>query len=76
MRLEDRRSGLTGFRRVTGAGRRWSRRRRVRVRMNRSRLGAWEGGRWLNGDQTHQGRHVNFPRGTWSQQRVKIYRYR
>ena len=37
--------------------------------------GAWRGGRWLNGDQTHQGRHVRLPGDTWRVQRVRLYRY-
>ncbi|HYW70473.1 MAG TPA: DUF5597 domain-containing protein [Pyrinomonadaceae bacterium] len=38
--------------------------------------GKWQPGRWLNGDQTHQGRHVRLPPGTFGMQRVKLYRYR
>jgi hypothetical protein len=39
-----------------------------------------EDGRWaplrrLNGDQTHQGRHVRLPPGEVSLQRVVLYRY-
>lgn len=37
--------------------------------------GTWTGGRWLNGDETHQGRHVHLPDGRWSMLRVKLYRY-
>jgi beta-galactosidase GanA len=37
--------------------------------------GSWVGGRWLNGDETHQGRHVHFPDGRWTVQRVTLYRY-
>jgi beta-galactosidase GanA len=37
--------------------------------------GAWKPVRLLNGDQTHQGRHVSLPTGTWQIQRVKLYRY-
>ncbi|MFT4075162.1 MAG: DUF5597 domain-containing protein [Asticcacaulis sp.] len=32
-------------------------------------------GRWLNGDQTHQGRHVRLPLEQWSIQKLKLYRY-
>ncbi|MBX3433355.1 MAG: DUF5597 domain-containing protein [Pirellulales bacterium] len=39
------------------------------------RSGKWIGGRWLNGDETHQGRHLRFYDGRWTVQRVKIYRY-
>jgi beta-galactosidase GanA len=38
--------------------------------------GQWRPGRWLNGDQTHQGRHVRLPSGRFDIQRVKLYRYR
>lgn len=31
--------------------------------------------RRLNGDQTHQGRHIRIPAGTWQIQHVRIYRY-
>ena len=37
--------------------------------------GLWVGGRWLNGDQTHQGRHIQFHAGGWTVQRIKLYRY-
>ena len=38
--------------------------------------GVWVGGRLLNGDQTHQGRHVRLPAGEWQIQKVRLYRYR
>jgi len=38
--------------------------------------GQWVVGRRLNGDQTHQGRHVRLPPGRFGIQRVKLYRYR
>lgn len=38
--------------------------------------GTWQGGRVLNGDQTHQGRHVRLPPGEVGIQRVTLYRYR
>lgn len=38
--------------------------------------GRWKPGRWLNGDQTHQGRHINLPGDGYTIQRVKLYRYR
>jgi beta-galactosidase GanA len=37
--------------------------------------GTWVGGRWLNGDETHQGRHVHLYDGQWTVQRVRVYRY-
>jgi beta-galactosidase GanA len=38
--------------------------------------GQWLPGRWLNGDQTHQGRHLRLAAGTFGIQRIKLYRYR
>ena len=38
--------------------------------------GQWQTGRWLNGDQTHQGRHLRLPPGKFDLQRIKLYRYR
>ena len=38
--------------------------------------GRWEPGRWLNGDQTHQGRHLRLPPAKFHLQRIKLYRYR
>ncbi len=38
--------------------------------------GRWIAGRVLNGDQTHQGRHIRLPAGEWSIQKVRLYRYR
>ncbi|MDI1249861.1 MAG: DUF5597 domain-containing protein [Lacunisphaera sp.] len=38
--------------------------------------GQWRHIRWLNGDQTHQGRHVRLEPGRFCIQRVKLYRYR
>lgn len=37
--------------------------------------GQWQTLRRLNGDQTHQGRHVRLPAGKFGIQRVKLYRY-
>jgi beta-galactosidase GanA len=39
-------------------------------------VGRWVPGRLLNGDQSHQGRHVRLPPGEVGIQRVKLYRYR
>lgn len=36
----------------------------------------WIGGRWMNGDQSHQGRHLRLPPDNFGIQRVKLYRYR
>jgi beta-galactosidase GanA len=38
--------------------------------------GQWHHVRWLNGDQTHQGRHVRLEPGHFTLQRVRLYRYR
>jgi Domain of unknown function (DUF5597)/Beta-galactosidase len=37
--------------------------------------GRWENVRWLNGDETHQGRHVRLEPGRFSMQRVRLYVY-
>ena len=37
--------------------------------------GQWQPGRWLNGDQTHQGRHLRLVPGKFEIQRIKLYRY-
>jgi beta-galactosidase GanA len=37
--------------------------------------GQWQHVRWLNGDQTHQGRHVRLEPGRVAIQRVKLYEY-
>jgi beta-galactosidase GanA len=42
--------------------------------------GRFENGKWLvnrhlNGDQTHQGRHINVPTNTYSIQRFELYTY-
>lgn len=39
------------------------------------KAGKWIGTRWLNGDETHQGRHVHLGLDTWTLQRVKLYPY-
>jgi beta-galactosidase GanA len=38
--------------------------------------GQWLPGRRLNGDQTHQGRHLRLVPGKFGIQRIKLYRYR
>lgn len=38
--------------------------------------GKWVPGRRLNGDQTHQGRHLRLAPGQFQIQRVRLYRYR
>lgn len=46
------------------------------VEEGRFENGEWKHLRWLNGDQTHQGRHVRLEPGRFTLQRVKLYRYR
>ncbi len=41
-----------------------------------STAASWRHGRWLGGDQTHQGRHVRLEPGRFAVQRVRLYRYR
>jgi hypothetical protein len=38
--------------------------------------GRWVTGRRLNGDASHQGRHLRLPNGYFGIQRIKLYRYR
>lgn len=38
--------------------------------------GVWKPGRRLNGDQSHQGRHMRLPYGNFQIQRVTLYQYR
>jgi hypothetical protein len=38
--------------------------------------GEWKGGLWMNGDQTHQGRHIRLGSPGFGMQRVRLYRYR
>lgn len=40
------------------------------------RNGGFVEGRWLNGDETHQGRHVRLPPDKFSIQRVRLYKFR
>lgn len=46
-----------------------------RVEEGRVAEGAFVPGRRLNGDQTHQGRHVRLDPGRFQVQRVRLYRY-
>ena len=38
--------------------------------------GRWVGGRMMNGDQSHQGRHLRIPARSFGIQRIRLYRYR
>jgi hypothetical protein len=40
------------------------------------RDGRWQPHRWLNGDQTNQGREVSVPTGNLGMLRVRLYQYR
>lgn len=46
-----------------------------RVRQMRAEQGAWREGRWLNGDETHQGRHVGLAPGEYGIQKLRVYRF-
>jgi hypothetical protein len=37
--------------------------------------GQWQNIRWLNGDETHQGRHIRLEPGRFSMQRFRLYLY-
>jgi len=37
--------------------------------------GTYSNGRWMNGDQSHQGRHLRIPPDSFGIQRIKLYRY-
>jgi len=38
--------------------------------------GEWVGGRRMNGDEDHQGRHMHLPGGEYGIQKVRLYKYR
>ncbi len=38
--------------------------------------GKWIAGRHMNGDQSHQGRHMDLPGNTFSIQKVRLYKYK
>lgn len=45
------------------------------IREGRYVNGVWAPGRLLNGDQSHQGRHLRLPPGEFGIQRARLYRY-
>jgi beta-galactosidase GanA len=45
------------------------------VEEGRFENGKWQHVRWLNGDQTHQGRHMRLEPGRFAIQKVRLYRY-
>lgn len=38
--------------------------------------GVWTPGRWLNGDESHQGRHLRIAPGNFGVQQLKLYKFR
>lgn len=46
------------------------------IREGRFVKGRWKTELWLNGDQSHQGRHLRLPNERYSVQLIKLYRYR
>ncbi len=38
--------------------------------------GKWVNGRSLNGDQSHQGRHLRIPHEDWQIQKIRLYQYK
>ena len=38
--------------------------------------GTWKPGRWLNGDETLEGRHIHLPSNAFTIQQVRLYKYR
>jgi hypothetical protein len=47
----------------------------VPAKNSKNGLPVWTPGRLLNGDESHQGRHLNLPYGDYQAQRVRLYRY-
>ncbi len=47
----------------------------VRIEEDRFVDGTWQRNRVLNGDQSHQGRHLRLPPGDFEIQRLELYRY-
>ncbi|MDP3404397.1 MAG: DUF5597 domain-containing protein [Brevundimonas sp.] len=45
------------------------------VWLGRFEAGEWQGERLLNGDETHQGRHIRLPPGPVQTQKVRLYLY-
>jgi len=38
--------------------------------------GVWKPGRWLNGDESHQGRHLKINADGFGIQQLKLYKFR
>lgn len=47
----------------------------ARIEEGRFVNGEWQRGRVLNGDQSHQGRHLRLPPGDFGIQKLELYRY-
>ena len=47
----------------------------ARITEGRFENGAWIEGRWLNGDESHQGRQLQIPDGVTAIQKIRLYRY-
>jgi beta-galactosidase GanA len=45
------------------------------IREGEFKTGKWVPGGQLNGDQSHQGRHLRLPGGDFGIQRIKLYKY-
>ena len=48
----------------------------ARIEEGRYENGEWKPGRRMNGDQSHQGRHLRIPVGRYGIQKVKLYTYK
>lgn len=48
----------------------------VRMEEGSFENGNWTAGRRMNGDQSHQGRHMHLPGSTYGIQRIKLYTYK
>lgn len=47
----------------------------VQAKNSKKGLPVWSQGRLLNGDESHQGRHLNLPYGEYQNQRITLYKY-
>jgi len=47
----------------------------IRIEEGTYSEGEWIGGRRLNGDESHQGRHLRIPMGQFGIQQIQLYRY-
>ncbi|WP_170134493.1 DUF5597 domain-containing protein [Echinicola strongylocentroti] len=42
----------------------------------KDKSGNWQAGRKMNGDQSHQGRHLRIETGNYGIQKLKLYQYK